>query len=300
MKSFQSKMHIFKRLGFVLMVVTLITGCRDREAVTEDEDGRMVVGEVEVESQEERVVAPGDRELTIEGYNGLVELTGANVASATLQFTRRARGRNEAAARERLRNISIDEFGDGSTYRISVEAERPNVTSVDVRGEVPSNVPLRVLLTNGSVTISGLNAPVIVENQNGHVRIERSTSGIDISTRNGTLEASIATLPADAVIRLSTINGDVILELPQAADASIRASTQAGPIRAQGLEFAQRRLDPGAAGNRFSGQLGRGLASIELETQNGAVIMRATQPTPGAPEIEMPEMTGPLPQEGEI
>jgi hypothetical protein len=293
-------MHTLKRLGLILMVITLMAGCRDREAVTQDEDGRMVVGEVEVEDQQERVIAPGDRELVIESYNGLVELTGSSVTSATLHLTRRARGRNDAAARERLRNISIDEIGDGQTYRITVSAERPNVTSVDVRGEVPANVPLRVLLTNGSVTISGLNAPVIVENQNGHVRIERSSAGIDISTRNGTLEASIAFLPADATIRLSTINGDVILELPQAADASIRASTQAGPIRAQGLEFSERRLDPGAAGNRFSGRLGRGLASIELETQNGAVIMRATQPTPGAPEIEMPEMTGPLPQEGDV
>jgi hypothetical protein len=288
--------------GLILVVslfILLWSGCRDRDRVVQDDEGRLLAGEVEVEDTFERSFAPGTRHLVIEGYTGLLELTGTTGTDASLTFTRRARAANESTANDRLRNVTIQESGDQDAYRIMMAADRPHVTSVDVRGEVPAGVALRVVLTNGSITITDVTGPIVVENQNGHVRLVRAGSDVEVETRNGTVEATFARVPADATIRLLTINGDVVIELPAGTDAGIRASTAAGPIHAEGLDFTQRRLEPTAAGNRFTGRLGRGGASIQLETQNGGVHMRSSQPAPGAPPVEMPEATGPPPATNE-
>ena len=75
-------------------------------------------------------------------------------------------------------------------------------------------------------------------------------------------------------VRLRTTNGDLLLSLPGAAAAAVVAQTATGEIEVEGLTFEDRNLDPSGTGARFSGQLGERGADVQLQTENGSVLLR--------------------------
>ncbi|WP_456428410.1 DUF4097 family beta strand repeat-containing protein [Rhodocaloribacter sp.] len=269
-----SKTMLRVRTGLVTLLFLGLAACGKGTGVGETEEGSLVLGTSEATETVTRAVAPGDRTLVIDGFAGNVALTGSDDDVARLTFTKHARGDGEKAARRALGRIRIEESGDEATYRYGLRADAPRVSRVDVTGTVPRGTTLRILLKNGNVTLTGLEGPVSVNGENGNVRIAGAGAAVEVETRNGSIAVGMARLAPDAVVRLATVNGDLTLALPPDASARVEARTNAGEIRAEGLVFADRSLDPVGAGGRFHGRLGSGGAVVELKTENGNVTMR--------------------------
>jgi hypothetical protein len=266
------KSHLLYASGFFLAVF-LLSGCRG-DNVSQTEDGRLVLGQAEVEEVVERGVAPGNRTLMLTGTTGNIMLTGTETATANLEFVKRARGADTEDAQALLGDIVIEESGDNQAYRYVMQTEEPERTVVDVRGEVPQNVRLEIQMENGNAELSGIGGPLTIRHANGNVRIGGAAADVQVEVLNGAIEVGYQDLPANGSVNLSVANGNLVLTLPASSSARIDAQTSAGYVNVTGLEFVNRQLSPQGAGNQFTGQLGQGTASIRLRTENGSITIQ--------------------------
>jgi hypothetical protein len=272
--------------SFAALVAVLLAlgsaGCEyfgEPEAVGRTDEGALALGRVEATTTVTRVVAPSGRTLVLDGFRGSVRLEATDEPTARLVFTKRGRGSDAEAARAVADGIMVAEEGTDDAYTFTLEADEADRSAVDVRGLVPAGVAVRIDWKSGPVLLSGLEGPITVESQSGDVRVGGAAQGVQVSLRNGDVLAGFARLPADATVRLKTLNGDVTLVVPSAARAAIHAETQAGPIRvpedgAGGFSFAKQDLAVSGAGATFEATLGDGGASVDLVTENGAVTLR--------------------------
>jgi hypothetical protein len=256
----------------ILASLVLLTSCqRGSRDVYEGEDGELVIGQAEVSETTARGVNPGNRTLVIAGFNGVVELSGTDDATAQLEFTTRARGRNDSAARETLAGISIDESGAEDAYRFDLTSQHRDRSSVDVRGTVPVNTPLRIEMAHGVISVSGADGPVEIAVSNGTVRVGGTSRDVSVEVSNGDIEVGTRMIQPDGSIRLETANGDVTLRMPASSSVRVDARTSVGTVHVAGLDFASRRLQREVAGASFSGQLGGGNARVDVRVQNGVI-----------------------------
>jgi predicted small secreted protein len=262
----------------LLAASILLASCqRGSRDVGVGEEGDLRIGQVEVTETTSRGVNPGNRTLVIDGFNGDIELTGTDGANAQLEFTKRARGRNDSAAREALADVTVDESGTDDAYIFQLRADRTDRSAVDVRGSVPVGTPLRINLSNGTVSLSAVDGPIDVDVANGTVRIGGTSRDVTVDLSNGDIWLGTRMIQPDGRIRLETANGTVTMRMPGSASAQVDARTSVGAVRVSGLDFANRRLQQEGAGSRFSGQIGGGNARIELRVQNGRITLEEGQ-----------------------
>lgn len=262
----------------VLIATMGLFGCgpQEEEEVAQTEEGSFVLGQAEVVERVSRGVSLGDRLLVLDGFRGTVRLDGAEADGAQLVFVKRARGQDDAAAREVLGGIGLEEQGDADRYTFVMRADQPVRSRVDVHGTVPPRTRLRLDFENGAVALAGVEGPVDVAHQSGGVQITDAAASVRVGIRNGDITVGMQHVPQGAEVALTTSNGDLTLALPEEASTQIAARTQAGEIRAQDLRFASRQLEPRGAGARFEAQLGDGNASVDLRTENGSIALRGT------------------------
>lgn len=267
--------HVTLRV-LVLLITIGLAGCQqqDEPDIGRTDEGELVLGRSEVVERVTRAVSPGERMLVLEGFTGAVALEGTGEDVARLVFEKRARGADDAAAREVLDDIDLEEEGNAGQYVFTMRSDEPARSAVDVQGTVPRDVGLRIDFVSGPVTLAGIEGPIAVEHQNGNVQMAGAANSVRVNIRNGNIELGLRALPPGADVELTTSNGNLTLALPPDASAQIEAVTQTGAVRTQGLEFSSRRLDPQGAGARFEAQLGDGNATIELRTENGTIVLR--------------------------
>lgn len=259
--------------AFALLL--LFSGCRgDDDNLGEDAEGALAVGQAEVQETATRGVSPGGRTLVLSGFNGHVQLSGSDEQTAQLTFVKRARGRDDAAARAALADVRIGESGADNAYTFTMESDNPERSAVDVRGTVPVGSSLRIELGTGRIELSAIDGPLAVQNRNGGIRVAGISQSAEIETVNGDVEVGMQLVPSDGAINIATQNGDIIFTAPADASARVEATTSTGTIRVEGLSFSSRRLDQRTVGAQFRGQLGDGNAEIELTTQNGMIVLR--------------------------
>lgn len=267
----------FTRFSIVLLLPALLAlaACRGGDDVGQTEEGNLVLGEAEAEQVVERGVLLDERTLILDSFRGSIELMGTNSDRATFAFVKRGRGGDQEAAREALDVITIEERGDDVAYRYTITTDEPELTSVDIRGEVPTGTDLRIQVENGSVALSAIEGAIFMEGQNlGPVRIGGATESVEVETRNGDIALGMQRLPETGNVRLRTTNGDLLLTLPADAQAQVEAQTAAGEIAVEGLEFEDRTLEPQDGGARFGGRLGESGPDVLLWTESGSVILR--------------------------
>ena len=263
----------------LLSALFALTSCGgEDDNIGQTESGRLMPGGAGAAQTVERGVVLGDRELVLNGFSGSIKLTGTNSDQARFTFTKRARGDSEEDAQEGLEEIQIKEQGDEGMYRYTFTADDPDLSAVDIRGEVPVGTNLRIVMDNGTVELSTIEGPVAIEGENLRaVRIAGAAGSVDVQTRNGDIELGMERLADSSSVRLNTTNGDLWLVLPSGTRAQVEAQTTAGEIDVEGLEFGNRELEAEGAGARFSGVLGGDGADVRLETENGSVSLLGGQ-----------------------
>ena len=266
---------------FALLASGLLAACqRAGDAdIARTDDGEMRLGSVEVVDTVARTVAPNDRPLVLKGMRGTVHLRGADQSTAELSFVRRGRGEGRDDGQEVLDGISITESGTESEYTYTLEAGQEDYAAVDIWGQVPRQTALRIDRLSGSVHIEGVEGALTIEHDHGDVEVQGAAASVETILKNGDVQVGFRTLPVEGPLQLETSNGTIDLRLPAGASAQIDAQTNVGTIRTQGLSFATEQFAPADAGARYNAQFGENGPTIEVQTQNGSILVQSADTT---------------------
>ena len=244
--------------------------------------------------------------LTLEGFNGSVEITGWDQSTIDISGTKYAK------EKDLLKDIKLSISVAGGVA--TLKAERPDRNNW--RGELgvkwviktPRRTELeKISSSNGSVQVQDIDASAKVNTSNGAIRVSRvkgtlnaNTSngrvevselggGADVHTSNGGIRADLTNAggspvkfttsngPVDvkvsnartAGVTATTSNGAITVRMPQGVNADVKASTSNGRVSSEFDVLV-------AGGGRIEkhallGKIGSGGAPIELRTSNGAI-----------------------------
>ena len=144
-----------------------------------------------------------------------------------------------------------------------------NDTNVDWEIRVPRNVGFAGRTVNGAVRATGLTGDAAGHTVNGSVRI--STTGL---ARAGTVNGSITVRMGRAnwsdELSFGTVNGSIVLELPESFEARVDASTVNGSFSSDWPLTVRGKFGP----KRVSGTVGKGGRDLDLSTVNGDIELR--------------------------
>jgi len=199
--------------------------------------------------------------LTVEGFNGTIEVSAWDQDTVDISGTKYARSQEETAA---IR-IDVDHTPDA----VSVRAVRPTMRNgnhgVRFAIKVPRNAVLDRLTTsngairtidgagparfktsnghvdvqrlkgslfaetsNGPVEVMDNGGPVEVHSSNGHIRIEGVKGALEATTSNSSIHALVDR--AGDTVKLTSSNGSIELTLPPGSQSAVRAHTSNSSI----------------------------------------------------------------------
>ena len=228
--------------------------------------------------------------ITLENISGSVSIKGWDRNEVKVDAVKKAYNQ------DRLSDADIQVNADSSSVKIKTKYRSNNLTwndqgynrennppTVEYTLMVPMNARIdKVNVVNSSVDIDDLNGEVNASSVNGRVRASKLSGGISLSTVNGRLEVSFDQLSASQHIRLSSVNGTVVLALGSGANAEIDANTVHGGITNDfGWDVSRGEY----VGHYMSGVLGSGGTRITLGNVNGSIAVRRGSGEPMIPPI---------------
>lgn len=171
---------------------------------------------------------------------------------------------------EDLNSVHIDVQGDGE--QLAVNTRYPQGSGVQVNVEYQIHVPYRlrwaeVSTVNGDVHLRGMSGAGILGSVNGNVEVVDSDGRFSAKTTNGDVRLQLKSLPDGDPVSLTTVNGSVVLSLPERANADVRVVNRNGDFRS---DFPLATLGAYDA-SRFRGRLGSGGGEVFMSTVNGAI-----------------------------
>lgn len=271
-------MSMIRFLTLVPVVLVLVlAGCRQSTTeVDVADDGELLLGRESATATEERAVALGDRRLEIDLPAGTVTLVGSDDQEARIRFERIARGATASSAQERLERVTVTESGTAETFRFEGTSGRGDGITINASGTVPFGAEVRVNLGAGTVHISNVGGPIVVESGAGNIEVAGlDAAPVRLRTGAGNIRAGFA-MPLDAgEVDLRTSAGDLTLYLPETSSTRIDLATTVGTIRIPDLQFTQPRLRRQGVGARFDGRLGNGAANVRAETTAGTISLES-------------------------
>ena len=110
-----------------------------------------------------------------------------------------------------------------------------------------------------------------IANVNGQVDTLDTVGNLSARVTNGRVEASARVRPGGAV-RLTTVNGEIVLHLPRDASALFSAQVAIGSITVTNLVLQ----NEVRTGTSLRGTLGAGDGTVALQTTNGAIRVDGT------------------------
>ncbi|HEY6827787.1 MAG TPA: DUF4097 family beta strand repeat-containing protein [Gemmatimonadaceae bacterium] len=156
---------------------------------------------------------------------------------------------------------------------------RTSDATADLVAELPPNLKVDARTTFGSVDISGATAGVIARTTNGNVSAANVSGPVALTTTSGNVELTVDSVSDADSIRVSTINGNIRVELPAALQGRFDLSATNGMVHSNlPLPSAQ----SGRSTRRVQGQVGTLDRLVRLHTTNGVVSVT----TRGAPATQ--------------
>ena len=154
---------------------------------------------------------------------------------------------------------------------VSVEAEISRVDLSTVSGDVEfegSAVRATVESVSGDIDMEGITGEVSISTVSGDVSLEAGKlSRGQFETVSGTLELKLS-VAEGGKITVESMNGDVLLTLPEGQDAEFRAQTFSGDIESAWGAVKHESFGPGSHLKHVSGQSG---TLIRVESFSGDI-----------------------------
>ena len=148
--------------------------------------------------------------------------------------------------------------------------DRNGDVSVHFTVSLPAGVKVDAATVNGGVGVRDVRSEVRANTVNGAVSVQSASGPVNASTINGSLRVRVDALQNAGDMRLSTVNGSAVLEVPASLDADVEMGTTNGRIETDFPMTVTGRIDP----RHLRTTLGKGGRRLELETTNGDVELR--------------------------
>jgi hypothetical protein len=144
---------------------------------------------------------------------------------------------------------------------------RNNDVRVDFTVRVPAGVRFLGRTLKGQVEAASLKSDIEAFTINGNVRV--STDGnVMARSMTGSIDASLAGTSWTRPVDLQTVNGDIIVALPNGANTSVQGETTSGRITSDFPLTVDRK--------RINGVIGNGAGSLRLKTETGSIKLQRT------------------------
>jgi hypothetical protein len=165
--------------------------------------------------------------------------------------------------------ISVEPRGDAFHVETLYTGSSDEPVVVDYTLRVPRQVWLESLRTvNGNILVREVEGAIDAQTLNGNIKQIGVAGSARAHTVNGSVTVSLRALPEPpAALQLETINGDLRLLLPSAANAELELSTVAGRIDSDFFSAAS----AVHGDTSVRARLGRGGVRIRLRTVRGNI-----------------------------
>ncbi len=200
--------------------------------------------------------------------NGGAEATGADRKDVRLRVQVVAKAATESAARELAAQIRIVTTPTISAQGPASRSGSSWWVSFDLAVPRRSNLTLRSV--NGPVAITGVDGRSELETHNGPVSVSRSSGLVRGRTQNGPVTADLSgTAWAGDGLDLETVNGPVLIEVPEGYNARLETGTVNGPLDLELPLVVEMRSK-----RDMKATLGKGGALLRVRTTNGPLRVR--------------------------
>jgi DUF4097 and DUF4098 domain-containing protein YvlB len=125
-------------------------------------------------------------------------------------------------------SFSLDEKNNVAT--LDAGYGRHHGTTSSFKITVPKNTAVVVNNQYGDTVCSDLGGDVEVHSANGAVTLRNIAAGASIETQNGAIRADVQTLLPDHALCFSSMNGEIMIHLPESSKANLQLRTQNGTI----------------------------------------------------------------------
>ena len=210
----------------------------------------------------------------LENVNGSVQVEGWSRDEVEVSAVKTAR--SDSRDLEQVK-IEVDQSHPG---QVAVHTRYPQGEGAEVAVEYHVRVPYKILLgsietVNGSVTVRGVEGGGELRSVNGNVEVFDSSGRFSEKTTNGNLRLELRQLMAGGPMNLETVNGSVVLGLPEGARADLKVLAMNGDFYSE-LPVTSAASKPAA--RAFHAKLGTGGGEISVRTINGGIRLVVQRP----------------------
>jgi hypothetical protein len=163
-----------------------------------------------------------------------------------------------------------------SNGAVSVDHAGADVQATTGNGRVSvagTEGEVRVTTGNGDVEVRDAKGSVRVTTGNGRVHVTTSEGPVEARSGNGDIDVRMSSLRARENMSFHTGSGDVSLTLPASYNGELDASTGNGEVSSDFDLKVKGRLDP----HRIRATIGEGGPTLRLTTGNGRLELRKLQ-----------------------
>jgi hypothetical protein len=221
------------------------------------------------------------RSIEIKGVNGDVRAEPSGSNEVEVEAIKTARRDNPADVRIEVvphaggvTICAVYPSRDGNKPNECVPGSggRMNVQNNDVTVRFVVRVPAGVTFVgrtvNGEVEANRLNGDVDLHTVNGSVTFSTTGSG-RAETVNGSIRGDMGRADWSDTNSFNTVNGSIILRLPDSLSTEVRASTVNGDITSDFTMSTSR-----VSRRRLEGTIGGGGRTLALESVNGSISLK--------------------------
>lgn len=206
-------------------------------------------------------------EILVSNVSGDVKVTGYDGEAVSVVATKVGRDREM---------VEVVDESAGDRVKLGVRYPRNCNCDASVNFEVrvPRGASYRVgpvSTASGNVEVSGVSGDVQVSTASGNVTVRDVAGSVKASSASGDVRGELTRFDAARRLVLSTASGNVTARMPDNADASVSLSTASGSVKTDFPIEVER--SPYGTGQRASGRLGNGTASVKLSSASGNVSL---------------------------
>jgi len=243
-----------------------------------------------------RFAGDGPRVLEVRTIDGAIDIEGYDGADVDMTVRKSISARTAAEVQTAQREVVLEMADNAATIRAigryqygmtcGEDLNRHNrewphyEVRFDFKIRVPRNTKIVLCTINeGTVTVKGMRADFIVRSVNGPISLTDMAGSGEATTVNGGISASLVSAPrGDSLFH--TINGDLVLRMPDAFAADIDLKTFNGGLYTD-FDAQPRAIKTAAVPQRKDGKLvfqtnpfatvrvGNGGPLLTLDTFNG-------------------------------
>lgn len=238
---------------------------------------------------ERTIEVPAGTVLDLSSLNGDSKVVLWDEATIKIQAVKRAWGRTDSEARERLARIDLIAQVEGD--RLLVKEQLPDGVTIGRPGSidfviyVPRPTALRLKSVNGDIDcrevvgridartingdlILGAVAEGDIGSTNGDLKVDSASRTLQVANVNGDVVIGLA-IGQGATVTVRNVHGDIVAEFLPDAAALVEAGTRVGDIVTRREMSVEQR-----SSRRLIGRVGAGGGSVFLNTINGDVVIK--------------------------